>query len=403
MTIFGTVTQKMVNLFLLIFCLSVFFVFYSYILFPLILGILSSGKAFKHSKHQSNDDLPAISVVMAAFNEDKVIEEKIKGILKSNYPSHQLEIVIGSDASIDQTSAIVKRLAESDRRIRFFDFQERRGKPSVINELVAHANNPILILTDATVMFEPDTLTFLCRHFKAEEIGLVGANILNIGMKSDGISIQEKSYIERENLIKYQEGLIWGTMMGPFGGCYAIRKKLYTNVPQNFLVDDFFISMKILEKGFHCLNDLDAICYEDVSNEAKQEYRRKARVSAGNFQNLKEFSSLLLKPFSATGFCFISHKVLRWITPFFILFSMGSLAVLTVLGAHPVYPLLFLGELLLLISPLIDSILGKAGIHLKLLRFVSYFSLMNLALLQGFWRFINGIQSNIWTPTKRNL
>ena len=95
MTIFGTVTQKMVNLFLLIFCLSVFFVFYSYILFPLILGILSSGKAFKHSKHQSHDDLPAISVVMAAFNEDKVIEEKIKGILKSNYPSHQLEIVIG--------------------------------------------------------------------------------------------------------------------------------------------------------------------------------------------------------------------------------------------------------------------------------------------------------------------
>ncbi|MBK9026310.1 MAG: hypothetical protein IPL69_20850 [Saprospiraceae bacterium] len=81
---------------------------------------------------------------------------------------------------------------------------------------------------------------------------------------------------------------------------------------------------------------------------------------------------------------------------------MGSLAVLTVLGAHPVYPLLFLGELLLLISPLIDSILGKAGIHLKLLRFVSYFSLMNLAF-PGFWRFINGIQSNIWTPTKRNL
>jgi len=91
---------------------------------------------------------------MAAFNEDKVIEEKIKGILKSNYPSHQLEIVIGSDASIDQTSAIVKRLAESDQRIRFFDFQERRGKPSVINELVAHANNPILVLTSFIVLFK---------------------------------------------------------------------------------------------------------------------------------------------------------------------------------------------------------------------------------------------------------
>ena len=84
--------------------------------------------------------------------------------------------------------------------------------------------------------------------------------------------MQEKSYIQRENLIKYNEGLLWGTMMGPFGGCYMIRKDLYEAVPADSMVDDFYISMKILEKGFKCRNELKAICYEDVPNEMKIEF-----------------------------------------------------------------------------------------------------------------------------------
>ena len=393
----------MLNFFLYAFFLAVFVIFYSYVLFPLLLSVLASKRVFLHDRFMSSEQYPSVSIVISAFNEERVIAEKIEGILQSNYPKEKLEILIGSDASVDQTADIIQTFVKKEERIHFYNFKERRGKPSVINELLSYAKNPIVVLTDANVMFEKETLAYLCRHFKTANVGLVGSNILNIGMKKDGISIQEKSYIERENKIKYQEGLIWGTMMGPFGGCYAIRKKLYEPVPSNFLVDDFFISMKILEKGFLCINELEAVCYEDVSNDVKQEYKRKARVSAGNFQNLSVFSRFVTRPFTPAGFCFISHKVLRWLTPFFILLSLISLIILALNTQQNFFIVLLIGEIFLLLSPALDRLFGYVGMHFKLLRFVSYFSLMNLALLQGFIRFSGGIKNSIWTPTKRNV
>lgn len=378
----------------------VLLVFYTYVLFPWIVHIAAAGKSINNDVFISDLDFPGVSVILSAFNEEKVIGEKLKGLLQSDYPPGKLEIIVGSDCSSDNTNFIVSAIAAGDERIRFFPFEKRRGKPSVVNDLADKAKFQVLILTDANVMFEKDTIRKLTRHFKVENIGLVGANILNVGMKKDGISVQEKSYIERENLIKYNEGVAWGTMMGPFGGCYALRKNLYAHVPANFLVDDFFISMKVLEKKFQCINELQAVCYEDVSNDIRQEYRRKARISAGNFQNLVAFGHFLLRPFSATGYCFLSHKVLRWLTPFLILISLLSL-----FGLSETFTWAFLllcGEILLLLSPIFDSILIRFGVHLKLLRFVAYFSLMNLALLKGFLRFLSGVNSSVWTPTKRN-
>jgi cellulose synthase/poly-beta-1,6-N-acetylglucosamine synthase-like glycosyltransferase len=189
-------------------------------------------------------------------------------------------------------------------------------------------------------------------------------------------------------------------MMGPFGGCYMMRKDLFEPVPKGFLVDDFFICMKVILKKFKCINDLEAICFEDVSDDLYQEFRRKSRISSGNYQNLKVFRSLLLRPFSPEGFCFISHKFLRWMTPFLILISLVSLSILSMY--QNIYLLLFIGEIILILSPLFDSIARKAGIHFKVLRFIAYFSFMNLALLKGFIKYVRGIRSGIWTPTKRN-
>lgn len=379
------------------FCLSVFIVFYSYVLFPLLLRLLAGKKSFVFKEPTSES---GVSVLIAAFNEEGVIREKIRSVFASNYPPEKIEVLIGSDCSTDKTTEIISDLMVSESRIRLFDFKDRRGKPSVINDLVKEAKFPLVILTDANVYFEESTIRNLVRHFADDRVGLVGANILNVGMRNDGISIQEKSYIQRENLIKYREGLVWGTMMGPFGGCYMIRKNLYDNVPAESLVDDFYISMKILEKKFECRNDLDAICYEDVPNEIKEEFRRKARISAGNFQNLSRFKSFLLNPFSATGFCFISHKLIRWITPLFLFTSLFSL--LFLIPYNSVFLFLFIGELLLLLAPLLDLLLKKIGLHFKLIRFIAYFSFMNFALVIGFINFRKGIKSGVWAPTKRN-
>jgi cellulose synthase/poly-beta-1,6-N-acetylglucosamine synthase-like glycosyltransferase len=380
------------------FILAVFLIIYTYIIFPGLLAILAGEK--KLVTNHTNTELPGVSIIISAYNEETVIQEKLESILNSDFPKSKYEILIGSDSSNDDTCGIVRSLLPENSNIKLSEFKERRGKPSVINDLIDTSVYPIIILTDANVIFEKSTIKNLVRHFKDERMGLVGANILNKGMKRDGISIQEKSYIERENLIKYREGILWGTMMGPFGGCFALRKILFEKVPEGFLVDDFYISMNILKKDYKCVNDLEAICFEDVSNDILQEYKRKSRISAGNFQNLKYFKKYLFRPFSPIGFCFISHKVLRWMTPFFIIISLVSLIVLSFYDR--IYLLLLIGEILLLFTPLIDWMVRKIGFHFKFLRFVSYFSFMNLALLRGFFKFIGGIDSGVWTPTKRN-
>ena len=196
-------------------------------------------KIHKEDNFLINDEFPGVSILIAVYNEELVINQKLESILNSDYPRGKLEIIIGSDASNDLTEGIVRSFVNDFPFIKFYQFSDRRGKPSVINDLVSYSSNPIVILTDANVFFDKQMISHLIRNFKSKKTGLVGANILNIGMKKEGISIQEKSYIERENLIKYREGILWGCMMGPFGGCYALRKELFEKVPAGFLVDDF--------------------------------------------------------------------------------------------------------------------------------------------------------------------
>ena len=382
-----------------LFFVTVFLILYTYVIFPAILEILTLIKKNKEFDSRENFQYPMVSILIAVYNEETVIEQKLESILLSDYPKDKLEIIIGSDSSNDKTAEIVRAYATQYSFIRFYEFPERRGKPSVINDLVSFSSYSLIVLTDANVFFDKQLLQCLVRHFRENKTGLVGANILNIGIKKEGISSQEKSYIERENRIKYREGVLWGCMMGPFGGCYVLRKELFEKIPEGFLVDDFYISMKVLEKNYFCINDLEAVCYEDVPNDIFQEYKRKARISAGNFQNLKMFSHFLLRPFTTAGFCFISHKFLRWMTPFFIILSLISLIILSTVKS--IYLILLTGEIILLCAPVFDWIAIKAGVHFRFLRFVSYFSMMNLALLKGFFHFMKGINSGIWTPTKR--
>ena len=187
--------------------------------------------------------------------------------------------------------------------------------------------------------------------------------------------------------------------MGPSGGFYAVRKENFNAVPGNFLVDDFYINFKVLEEGKKSINDRDSVVIEDVSNDLYEEFRRKVRISAGNFQNLSEFFRFLKNPFKPIGFCFLSHKVLRWIGPFFIL---GALISNFFIRHELFYSLTLLLQVILIIIPFIDLILRKIKIHIVILRFVTHFYSMNLAILTGFLWFLKGIKSNVWEPTKRN-
>ena len=412
-----------------IFWLSLFLIFHTYILFPAILQLLTTGKKSQKFQVQqddqdNNESLPYLSVLIAAFNEEEVIEEKIRSVLSSDYPSDRLEILVGSDNSTDKTNEILYKLEKANPGVKVSVCFERTGKPGVINQLAQKAKGEILVITDANVILDQSSLRTLASSFNNREVALVDTRMVNKSLKKDGISHQEKFYIGREVRIKHQESILWGSMMGPFGGCYAVRKQNYTPVPNHFLVDDFYVNMSVLKQGYKCVSNINANVYEDVSNDLMEEFRRKKRISAGNFQNLQEFKSLLISRQPGVAFCFLSHKVLRWLVPLLVLITLGTSVFLgTELASSAkltepassakltepassaklnLYLSFALVQIIFISMPLIDHILRKIGIHVLPLRFISHFVLMNLALLAGFIRYLGGIKSNVWQPTRRN-
>jgi cellulose synthase/poly-beta-1,6-N-acetylglucosamine synthase-like glycosyltransferase len=381
----------------LIFWTAVFLILHTYVLYPFILFVFSSGKKGNVVYYERNEELPMVSVIIAAHNEESCIRSKVQSIFEGNYPAEKYEVLIGSDQSTDRTGDIVRLLVTGYPSLKFFDFKERRGKGSVVNDLVHNSLGTILVLTDANVIFSDETLYYLVRHFKNTRIGLVDSNMINQGMKEDGISYQEKAYISREVRIKDNESRLWGAMMGPFGGCYAIRKEDYAPVPSNFLVDDFYINMRIFEKGKLAINDISAVVFENLPDELKVEFRRKVRIGTGNFQNLRKFWRLIFT--SRYGFAFISHKVARWFGPFFLLAALA--ANISLAFGNRFYFWILLCQLAVYLIPLFDWILKQLNIYIGPFRLATHFFSMNAALFIGFFRSLGKVRSGVWERTVR--
>ncbi len=380
------------------FCVAA--VFHSYIFYPLLLKLFSNGKKQNEICFNNSDELPVVSVLLAVHNEEQVIERKIKTTLEAAYPKNKIELLIGDDSSTDATKEIIEGLANFFPQISFQQFNSRTGKAGIINSLSEKAKGEVLLLTDANVFFTEETIFQLVKHFKNHSIALVAGNIQPHELKHDGISKQESFYQSSENIIKFREGILWGAMMGAFGGCYAVRKNFFTPTPSKFIVDDFFITMAAIEKGGYAINELNAVCFEDISNVMKEEFRRKSRIATGNFQIISRFFNLLSPAHGGIAFAFLSHKVLRWLGPFFLLASY--LISFALMFHSSLYKLLFSLQTILLLIPLFDWALRKLNIHIFVLRSISHFYVMNLALLNGFFKFLNGVKNNVWQPTKRN-
>ncbi len=385
-----------------VFWLSLLLVAHTYVLFPWLLGRWARGRRQNADVWAPDaDELPAVDILLAAHNEEAVIEEKIRSTFATTYPLDRLRLLVGSDASTDATNALLERLARRHPQLHVTAPAQRQGKPAVVGALARQATAPVLVLTDANVFFAPDTLYQLVKHFRQPAIGVVGGHILNPEHRAAGISGQEKAYLARENVIKYQEGLVWGAAMGAFGGCFAVRRAAYHAAPAAFLVDDFYVSLAALRAGYRAVHELEAVCYEDVSDHLPEEFRRKARIAAGNFQNLKEFRALLWPPWRGVAFAFWSHKVLRWLTPGLLLGLLAATAGLVALGAGWVYRAALAGQLAGPALLLLDAALRRRGRHWRGLRFVTHFYSMNAALLLGAGRYLRGAPSAVWRPTQR--
>lgn len=385
---------------IIIFWTSIFLLLYSYFFYPVLIRFLACNKQPNHIVYSDNKDMPGISVIMSVYNEEKVLENKINSIYATSFPAEKMEVIVGSDGSSDRTKEILQEIKEKLTNFSYYHSDIRRGKPNVLNQLVLKAKGDILIITDANVLLNESTITGLVKHFKNPEIGLVDSRMMSKGIKKNGISRQESAYISMEVNLKHHEGLVWGTMMGPFGGCYAMRKNLFTPIPKNFLVDDFFLNLNVLKNRKKSINDMKATVSEDVSDILSEEFRRKSRIAAGNFQNLSYYSGLLWPPFTSLSFSFFSHKILRWFGP--LLLILIIISNVFIFRKNMIYTYSIYLEGILFVIAIIDLIVSRFNKHIVFFRFVTHFFSMNLALSLGLIKFIKGIKSNVWEPTKRN-
>jgi cellulose synthase/poly-beta-1,6-N-acetylglucosamine synthase-like glycosyltransferase len=398
------------SLLIALFFTCAFALIHHYILYPLIACFAAKGKNPNRPKyHYSDTDLPHVTVLMSVYNEEKVLADKLANFSKINYPAHLLRIIVGSDASSDASNKILDaHQRQMQDVLEVCNFRQRRGKPPVINNLATIAEqkhpfgpNHLLLMTDASVMLEPDTLFRLATHFKDAKVGCVDANMKTEKLQNPSISSSESSYMHNEIRLKQCESIAWNSMIGPFGGCYMIRSDLFSPIPPRSLVDDFYIAFCILEKGFYAINDLEAICYERPPYRLMDEYWRKKRIATGSMKNLSIFSKHLLPPSNLLGFAFFSHKVLRWLGPWFLLgmaLSSGLLAL-----DSPNWSLVFVfGISTLCLVTLFYFISTIIRFKIPGVQHLFYFIAMNIALMHGTISYLRGIKSDIWQPTKRD-
>jgi cellulose synthase/poly-beta-1,6-N-acetylglucosamine synthase-like glycosyltransferase len=383
---------------LVFYWLTAFLLIYSYFLYPFLLKIRGRNKHNNELTYTQNDELPNITILLAVYNEDAVIEQRIRNIFATNYPLHKIEVIAGSDGSTDNTNTILLNLQKEYPKLNAVIFKSRTGKANVLNQIFKDVKTDFLVYTDAKVLFSPHALFQLIKHFKNNDIGIIGGNIVNKKYSTDGISVPEKTFMSGEMQIKYYEGVLWRCTMGVYGACYAIRKNIVAAFPEGLTVDDFYMNMHVLQKSKQAIMELNALCFEEVPNNPEVEFKRKVRISVGNFQNLNYFKKLAFQ-FTPISFCFISHKIIRWLGPI-LLFSV-YLSNLYLIGNGNFYFYTLVFQLILITIPLFDFFLHNIRTDIIILRFVTHFYLMNLALFVGLIKYLKGVKSNVWEPTKR--
>jgi cellulose synthase/poly-beta-1,6-N-acetylglucosamine synthase-like glycosyltransferase len=323
-------------------------------------------------------------------NEERYIGSKIENILSLDYPIGKIEIIIGSDGSTDTTNEKLKQYEQ--KGVKVFISQQHEGKVGILNQIVPTAKGEILVFSDARQIFEKNALKELVANFAYPSIGCVSGELIlrnfNNSTVSDGIGL----YWDYEKFIRKKESEIY-SMLGATGAIYAVRRKLFIAPSNNTILDDMFIPLKVVEQGYRAVFDSKAIAYDNIACSSKEEFKRKVRTLAGNFQLFLQFGNLL-NPFkSKIAWQLFSHKFLRafaWI--FLILIFFTNLFLLEDYG----YRVILIGQIIFYLIALICWDLEKKSIKIKYLNFSYVFCLLNIAAFVGFYFFITGKQKVTW-------
>lgn len=387
------------------FWLGLFIIVYTYIgygavlFFVVWLKRLFAGQARVNRQVEDEVTLPSCTVIVAAYNEAPIIEEKIRNTLNLSYPDGKLAYCFVTDGSTDTTPDIVQRFSQ----INLLHNDARSGKIAAVHRAMAQVTTEVVVFTDANTLLNTESLLEICKHYADPGVGAVaGEKRVHSDARADASAAGEGFYWKYESALKRWDSELH-TVVGSAGELFSIRRALYEPVPPDTVLDDFMISMRIAERGHRVVYEPAAYATEMASENVGEELKRKIRIAAGGIQSilrLKRAPNIFADPLLT--FQYISHRVLRWtVTPIILVSVFIINAILYMAGAGIIYTLLFYGQVAFYLCALIGLLLERRALRVKLLFIPYYFCVMNYAVIAGIIRYFGSGQSAVWERSVR--
>jgi len=341
------------------------------------------------------DITPRVSVIIAAYNEERDIEAKLKNTLALDYPRDRLEIIVASDCSTDRTDEIVRRFKK--RGVILRRQPDRFGKTVAQNRAVKVSSGEILVFSDATTMYEPDAVRKIVRSFADPEVGCVAGQLIYVDAAASAVGKGCRSYWGYEKFLKRCESQV-DSLIGVSGCLYAVRRICHARLA-NDMIDDFVIATEIHLQGLRTVYEPEAIAMEDTNRRAKDEFRMRVRVIKQTMSALRRYSKVL-NPFRHKMFAIqmITHKLLRYAGPLLLIAALVSSGMAS--GSVEWLRLAFLGQLALYGAAVIGWVGERLKIKLGPLAIPYYFALVNAASFVAFLKALCGKTYVVWEPNR---
>ena len=307
-------------------------IIYSYVIYPLILILVSAlvqcvrdtqYTLIKKERRIDISDSSSVTIVISAFNEESCIKERVENLLSMDYPAEKLNIFVASDGSTDNTNAILSSF--DDPRLSTFCFEENRGKINVLNDLMERVTSEVTVFSDANTVFEKDAVTQLVMSINQKNVGAVCGELVLVDAHSG--DNKDNLYWKYEQVLKFHESRL-DALLGANGGIYAIKTKFYVPLPSNTIIDDFCIVMNVARQNQSVVYTPEAKAIEEIAPSMREEANRRIRIGAGNYQAFARLTWLLNPKYKWRWFSYISHKVMRWFVPHFMIISLSTLSLI---------------------------------------------------------------------------
>lgn len=364
---------------------------YIYVGYPLIAIAIARLRARPVAKAEQ---FPSVTVIIAAYNEEKHIAQKLRNVLDMDYPRDRIQVIVASDASSDGTDRIVS--SHDALNVQLLRVEGRRGKTACQNAAAEIAAGEILLFTDATTLIEPHALRAMAANFSDASVGCVAGRLAYVARGDEATGLGGTSYWGYEIMLRMAESSI-GSLIGVSGCLYALRRAAYRPIPPD-LISDFVTAMVIREQGLRTVLEPGAVCYEDTLDRPDRELAMRVRVGVRSLVALAA-QKRFLDPFRYGVFAWQlwSHKLLRYLSPVFWIIALVANLALALQGD---YVWLLAMQLVLLLSGAIGFTPLRDTANSRLLSKPYYFLLTNLASAVSLFRFLKGERMVTWTPLR---